>query len=105
MEEERKPKSKDTLRFIRSITSSYIKDYTRVSATPEKPFHFATVTVMEADEHSWYQHLVGTEQLVYLHGYQHEDGTFEVDHYCAFRKIKKDRIEVTGKFKKEHLDV
>jgi hypothetical protein len=99
------PSQKETMRFIRSITSSYIKDFARVSSTPDKPFKFIEVMVMEAHEYSWYQDLVGTKQLVYLHGYVHEDGSFEIDHYCAFRWIKKDRIEITGKFKKEHLDI
>lgn len=97
--------NRDKLKFIRSITSSYIKDFTKLKATEEKPFRFITATIIEADEHSWYKDLVGKEQLVYMHGYEHEDGTFEVDHYCIYKQIAKDRIEIIGKVKKEHLDI
>lgn len=84
---------------------TYIKDYTKVTATPEKPFIFTTVMIMEAAEYSWYKHLVGTERLVYLHGGMHPDGTFEIWYNCEYRKISKTKIEVSGTFRKEHLDI
>lgn len=97
--------TKDRRKFLRSLTTSHLKDFARVSSTPEKPFRFATVTIVEAADYSWYKDMIGQEVIVYLNIYKYEDGTEEIDQYCAFRWIKKDRIEITGKFKKEHLDI